>query len=150
MSETKFETAALANGFKAVKSDTTNDKKHVDYKLYNSQGKYQTVDVKTYSSLLPDSFVVELTNNYGYQGWIYAPTDYIAINVKTHFNFYNLSKLRTYIDSKIINKDIWQDSRTNKEFYTIYSRVQMKFKDRWVIIPLKDIEHLIIKSWEIL
>lgn len=147
-SEALFEKTASDYNFKAIKSTISQDKLHVDYKIYNSKGFSKTVDVKSMSKI-PNHLIVELVNNWSYKGWLYSQTNLIALYTTSSFNIYSLPKLQDYIKNKNININDWHCSRTDWKPYIVYSRREMAYNDKWILVPLVDIEQCLVTKWSI-
>jgi len=135
--EKKFEDLCLYYNIEIKKSSLDEDKyKHIDYYVKIKQKCFTSVDVKSIKKVNgeynDDLYYIELTNDYGYKGWIYSKDlDIIAFENKNEFNLYRRKDILDFIHNTDITK--YKEVKRKLYFLDTFSKC--------ILLPKKDIEH---------
>ena len=135
--EELFEKLLLKSNIPFHRSTPYEDKyEHIDY--YAHIGKSEKrIDVKALKKIRgqtqDDFFYIEIVNDWGNKGWIYAPKmDVVAFECFKEFQLYKREKLLKYIEGKGIDN-----------FMTIQRTLpNMNTTSKCILLPRKDVEEL--------
>jgi len=139
--EDTFKAVAEKLGHVVIQATLADDKySHIDCYVNGS-----AFDVKSAKSL---GFIVETINNWGYPGWIYGQSNYIAVVYNTYIKIYSRKAILELVQSKIIDKTIYQSSEPNKVFYRLYTRFkQYGWRDNFILVDPLDLYKLELRTW---
>lgn len=135
--ELKFEDCLVRDKIPYHKSSPYEDKYlHIDYFAKIGKTK-KSIDVKALKKirgrLQDDFFYIELINDYGNKGWIYAhKLDVLAFECFTTFELYKRKKLLDYIQSKGVDS-----------FKCITRTLpQINFTSKCILIPRNELNNI--------
>lgn len=135
--EQKFIKLMEARGNKVRKASEREDKyMHIDVWV-NGDG----IDVKGNKRI--DYLWLELTNAFGFDGWLLGNAKWIAFDM-VDLNEFHIYKREDLYDFVIKNVSEYTDS--SKDFMKFYTRIKWGSNDKVVRCRLDDIKHLLIQT----
>jgi hypothetical protein len=143
--EEVFKRLAVSKGY-IVAEATLSQNKYDKYDFLITKNKRAfMIDVKSIKS---DGIIVELKNNFGYDGWGQPDSKVVlAIEQEDSFVLVKVSDLRRFADSKVLDKTVYQ-STNPKEYYKLYTRKEKYgYDDLFVVLPPSDLDNIPNTKW---